>query len=112
MKTTDYRLPKKRTEFAQKQTEETEKEGLGDISLPTNLAVTGGGQDARATWPGHPAWSLQTKVIPDSPPGAARVLVLKRKMNRRWTQMNIDDKRFKPNSNRIQQVRAKSFTTL
>jgi hypothetical protein len=29
------------------------------LELLTNLAVKGGGQDARATWPGHPARSLQ-----------------------------------------------------
>jgi hypothetical protein len=32
------------------------------LNLLINLAVTGGGQDARATWPGHPARSLQTKI--------------------------------------------------
>jgi cytochrome c oxidase cbb3-type subunit 2 len=41
--------------------------------LPIQMVDMGGGQIARATWPGHSARSLQTKVSGNDTPGAKRV---------------------------------------
>jgi hypothetical protein len=51
--------------------------GLQVIGYSQPTWLLGGGQDARATWPGHPARSIESKVTSFSTPIAARIQVLK-----------------------------------